>query len=104
MYHKLEADLRSRGSHNIAWTGRINLVKMTILPRMRYLFRSLPIPIRWDHLKAFQSKITLDLIVAVLLLNLYGIRMALAFRAATNLIFPHKGGWGFRIFYGRPRD
>ena len=58
MYKKLETDLEEWNSHNIGWIGRINSIKMTLLPRILYLFRSLPIPIKTNHLKAFQSKIT----------------------------------------------
>lgn len=57
IYRKLESDLRNRVSYKMTWMGRINSVKMTLLPRLLYLFRSLPVLIRRDHLKSFQGKI-----------------------------------------------
>lgn len=50
MYRKLENDLQSWSLHNISWLGKIHSIKMTPLPRLLYLFRSLPIAIRKDHL------------------------------------------------------
>ena len=58
MYKKLESDLDEWSSHNIGWMGRISSIKMTLLPRILYLFHSLPIPIKTNHLKTFQSKLT----------------------------------------------
>lgn len=85
MYRKLEADLKTWESHNIAWIGRINSVKMTLLPRLLYLFRSLPIPIRRDHLKTFQGKLN------KFIWNKKGSR--LSNRNLFNL--PKQGGLGF---------
>lgn len=56
MYRKLETDLQSWSLHNISWLGKIHSIKMTLLPRLLYLFQSLPIEIRKD-LKSFQGKI-----------------------------------------------
>ena len=57
MYKKLVEDLGVWDFHNIGCIGRINSVKMTLLPRLLYLFRSLPILIKRNHLKTFQGKI-----------------------------------------------
>lgn len=57
MFCKLESDLLSWSRYNISWLGRVHSTKMTLLPRLLYLFRSLPIEIRKYHLKAFQGKI-----------------------------------------------
>lgn len=57
IYKKLELDLKQWSPHQLSWLGRINSVKMTLLPRLLYIFRSLPIAIRRDHLSAFQSKV-----------------------------------------------
>lgn len=54
MYHKLESDHISWSKNNLSWVGRI---KMTLLPRLLYLFRSLPILIKKDHIKSFQSRL-----------------------------------------------
>lgn len=57
MYHKLEQDLKYWSKQNLSWLGRVNAVKMTLMPRLLYLFRALPIPLRRDHLQSFQNKI-----------------------------------------------
>lgn len=54
---KLEYDLKQWSPHHISWLGKINSVKMTLLPRLLYIFRALPIAIRKDHLSAFQNKV-----------------------------------------------
>lgn len=56
MYHKLESDLKTWSQFQLSWLGRIHS-KMTLLPRLLYLFRSLPVPVRRDHLKSFQGKV-----------------------------------------------
>lgn len=43
--------------NNLSWLRRVNSVKMTLLPRLLCLFPSLPIPIKKDHIKSFQSKL-----------------------------------------------
>lgn len=57
IYKKLESDLKQWSPHQLSWLGKINSVKMTLLPRLLYIFRSLPIAIRKDHLLAFQDKV-----------------------------------------------
>lgn len=57
MFRKLGQDLKTWSKQNLSWIGIINVVKMTMLPRLLYLFHSLPIPLRRDHLTSFQSKI-----------------------------------------------
>lgn len=57
IYQKLETDLKAWSQYELSWLGKINSIKMTLLPRLLYLFRSLPILIRKDHLCSFQSKI-----------------------------------------------
>uniref|UniRef100_A0A803JBX6 Reverse transcriptase zinc-binding domain-containing protein n=1 Tax=Xenopus tropicalis TaxID=8364 RepID=A0A803JBX6_XENTR len=42
---------------NLSWFGRIHALKMTLLPKMLYLFRTLPIPLPDQDLKTMQRKI-----------------------------------------------
>lgn len=46
LFKKLEADMSAWSKHDLSWLGRVNSIKMTLLPRLLYLFRSLPIPIK----------------------------------------------------------
>lgn len=57
MFRKLEVDLKAWSKHTLSWIGQINSVKKTLLPKLLYLFRSLPIQINRAHIRAFQSKI-----------------------------------------------
>lgn len=52
MYWKLEEDFKTWVLCGLSWLGRL-LIKMTLLPHLLYLFRSLPIPI---------PKLSLDLL------------------------------------------
>lgn len=56
-YQKLETDLKTWAQHELSWLGKINAIKMTLLPRLLYLFCSLPILIKKDPLSLLQSKI-----------------------------------------------
>lgn len=55
LYNKLEAELKGWAIHELSWLGRINAIKMTL--KLLYIFRSLPIPLRTDHLRKFQGKL-----------------------------------------------
>lgn len=57
MFRKLGNDLTRWDHLGLSWLGTVNSVKMTLLPRILYLFRSLPILIPRDQLRRFQSKI-----------------------------------------------
>lgn len=57
MYRRLEEDIRTWSPHKLSWLGRIHAIKMTLFPRILYLFRALPIAINRNHLKRFQGKI-----------------------------------------------
>ncbi|PIO28457.1 hypothetical protein AB205_0192880 [Aquarana catesbeiana] len=52
-YRKLEADLGNWTKGEVPWLGRIHAIKMTLLPRLLYLFRALPINLKKDHLTVF---------------------------------------------------
>lgn len=58
MFKKLTEDLIQWSLYKMSWLGRINSVKMTLLPRILYLFRSLPIPVTKLHIQNLQSAIT----------------------------------------------
>lgn len=45
LFSFLKAEMTSWKKMNISWVGRINTIKMNILPKTLYFFRSLPIPI-----------------------------------------------------------
>lgn len=44
--------------HTHSWIGRINAIKLAILPKLLYLFCTLPIPIPTFQLKSFQNLVT----------------------------------------------
>lgn len=56
LFKKLESDLTKWAHHGLSWLGRINAIKMTLLPRILYFFRSLSIQIIKACLQ-LQSKI-----------------------------------------------
>lgn len=53
LFCELEADLQQWSLHNISWLGRIHTVKIALLLRILYFFRSLPIPIPRSVLARF---------------------------------------------------
>lgn len=57
MLKKLAEDLAQWSLYKMSWLGRVNAIKMTLLPRMLYLFCSLPIVVTKLHINKFQSAI-----------------------------------------------
>lgn len=57
MLKRLSEDLSQWPLYKMSWLGRVNAVKMTLLPRILYLFCSLPIPITKCLLDKLQSAI-----------------------------------------------
>lgn len=57
LYKKLEEDLSHWSRLSLTRLGRINTIKMTLLPRILYYFRALPIPVDNTRLKRFQANI-----------------------------------------------
>lgn len=57
MIKKLTEDLLQWSLYKMSWLGRINAIKMTLLPRILYLFHSLPIPVTKLHINKLQSAI-----------------------------------------------
>uniref|UniRef100_A0A8C5PNC3 Reverse transcriptase domain-containing protein n=1 Tax=Leptobrachium leishanense TaxID=445787 RepID=A0A8C5PNC3_9ANUR len=53
----LQQDLDRWSRHMISWLGRIHCVKMNLLPRMLYLFQTLPIPLVGEDLQRMQRHI-----------------------------------------------
>ena len=58
MVKKLMTDLHQWSLYNLSWLGRVNAAKMTLLPKILYLFRSLPIPVTKSYIDSLQSAIT----------------------------------------------
>lgn len=57
LFRKLKAELSTWSSHTLSWLGRVNAIKMTLLPSILYLFCSLPIPVKTVHLEELKNKI-----------------------------------------------
>lgn len=57
MFRKLEGDLGAWSKCGLSWLGRVNMVKMNLMPRILYLVRSLHIPIPKHVLTKFQTRI-----------------------------------------------
>lgn len=53
----LGADLIRWSTHPPSWFGRLHSVKMNELPRILYLFRTLPVALAKLDLKSFQTKL-----------------------------------------------
>uniref|UniRef100_A0A803JDT0 Reverse transcriptase domain-containing protein n=1 Tax=Xenopus tropicalis TaxID=8364 RepID=A0A803JDT0_XENTR len=53
----LTQDLLAWDKHNISWIGRIHCAKMVVLPKLLYLFRTLPIRIATQDIHNLQSRI-----------------------------------------------
>lgn len=58
MIYKCRGELEKWSRCGLSWLGRVHAVKMTLLPRLLYLFRSLPIPLTKSFLRKFQLEIT----------------------------------------------
>lgn len=56
LLRKITNFLKQWSSLPISWIGKINVIKMTVLPKMLYLFRVLPIPIPAYFLRNLQRK------------------------------------------------
>uniref|UniRef100_A0A803KAU1 Reverse transcriptase domain-containing protein n=1 Tax=Xenopus tropicalis TaxID=8364 RepID=A0A803KAU1_XENTR len=57
MYKKLQKMLEDWSKYHISWIGRIIAVKMTLLPKLLYLFRLLPVNISERDLKSFEKQV-----------------------------------------------
>uniref|UniRef100_A0A803K0Y7 Reverse transcriptase domain-containing protein n=1 Tax=Xenopus tropicalis TaxID=8364 RepID=A0A803K0Y7_XENTR len=58
LIEKLKRDLITWHTYHLSWFGRIAAVRMTLLPRILYLFRTLPIPFPEQTAMALQKAIT----------------------------------------------
>ena len=56
LLRKISNYLKQWSTLPLSWLGKINVIKMTILPKMLYLFRVLPIPISAYFLRNLQRK------------------------------------------------
>uniref|UniRef100_A0A8C5PT13 Reverse transcriptase domain-containing protein n=1 Tax=Leptobrachium leishanense TaxID=445787 RepID=A0A8C5PT13_9ANUR len=57
MFKLLGEDLERWGREGVSWIGRINCIKMNLLPRLLYLFQALPIWVCPRSLRQLQSQI-----------------------------------------------
>lgn len=53
LYTKVQQDLTQK--HEFSWAGRLAAFKMTVLPQLLYLFRTLPILLPQSYFKSLQS-------------------------------------------------
>uniref|UniRef100_A0A8C5MTA5 Reverse transcriptase domain-containing protein n=1 Tax=Leptobrachium leishanense TaxID=445787 RepID=A0A8C5MTA5_9ANUR len=58
LLHSITADLTKWAFPHVTWFGRINVLKMNILPRLLYLFQTLPIAVPTLFFRSLQSKFT----------------------------------------------
>lgn len=56
LFKNLGADFSRFSIHPPSWFGRLHSVKMNVLPRMLYLFGTLPVTVAKLDLKSFQTK------------------------------------------------
>lgn len=82
-------NLTSWSHGDISWLDRVNSVKMTLLPRLLYFFRSLPIPLQKPHIEKFQSQVV------------HFIWGSKGYRGPKSVLFRsrHQGGLGVRILW-----
>lgn len=57
MILKRKGEMEKWSRCGLSWLGRVHAVKMTLLPHLLYLFRSLPIPLTKLFLSKFQSEV-----------------------------------------------
>lgn len=57
LFAKLLEDVKTWSDINLPWMGRIASVKMTVLPRFLYCFRTLPIQVPAHAIQHFHSQI-----------------------------------------------
>ena len=55
LYRTIRGLLQKWKAHHISLLGRVAVIKMVILPKLLYLFQTLPIPIPYAHLRKLQS-------------------------------------------------
>lgn len=57
LFKKPKEDLRSWADYSLSWFGKINSVKMILLPRILYYFRTLPVTVPRGDLQGLQAEI-----------------------------------------------
>lgn len=57
LFHRLLEDARTWSDAALSWMGRVASMKMMVLPKLLYYFRTLPISVPIEALRLFQTKI-----------------------------------------------
>lgn len=58
VWKEIKSDLEKWNQQYLSLLGRISLIKMNVLPRILFLFQTLPIAIKGDHFKKWKKIIT----------------------------------------------
>uniref|UniRef100_A0A8C5MVW3 Reverse transcriptase domain-containing protein n=1 Tax=Leptobrachium leishanense TaxID=445787 RepID=A0A8C5MVW3_9ANUR len=57
LFATLKAELECWNKYAISWLGRLNCIKMNVLPRLLYMFQALPVPLVASEVIALQRSI-----------------------------------------------
>lgn len=55
LLNEIKAEVKKMAYLSLSWTGRINIIKMAIIPKINYIFQMLPIEIPTMYLRLLQN-------------------------------------------------